>query len=90
MTALLFLVLIGGLLLFAAFNFPKRANWARVVCWVFCGLAALGLVLQFVQPAPIWYRLPGIVSGLVAIAIIVLLARPDANAWFSQRPAAAR
>lgn len=45
-------------------------------------LNLLGIVVAFAQPAPIWYELLGIVAGLPALGILVLLYRKDANAFF--------
>lgn len=86
MVALLSLILVGGLLLASALNFPKRAGWARIVALVFGVLGTLGGILTLIQPAPIWYRLIQILAGLIALGIVVTLLQGDSNRWFSKRP----
>lgn len=76
------LIIFGGLLLLCAVYFSKGANWARIVATVFAALSVIGSLLVFVQPAPTWYKLLGILSGLIALGIIVMLYRPDANQFF--------
>ena len=76
------LVIFGGLLLLCAVFIARRANWARIVATVLAALNVLGMLLAFVQPSPVWYKLGGIVAGLISLAIIVLLYRSDSNEFF--------
>lgn len=83
--------IVGSLVFFAisaaiqvAFFFllRKGANWARIVYVVLTGLSLLySLFSVFGQP--ILLLLLGLVSIALSIAIIVLLFRPDSNAFFS-------
>lgn len=84
--ALFSLVIVGGLLLASALNFPKRAGWARIVALVFGVLGVLGGLLTLIQPAPIWYKLIQILAGLIALGIVVTLLQGESNRWFSKRP----
>ena len=82
------LVIFGGLLLLAAPFVPRAAGWARLVATVIAVLNALGLVVVLIQPAPAWYKLFGLATGLPALGILVLLYRADENAFFRRsRPA---
>lgn len=76
------LVIFGILLLVTAAFVRKGAGWARIVATVIAALNLLNLVVVIAQPAPIWYRLLGVVVALLALGILVLLYRPDANAFF--------
>jgi hypothetical protein len=80
--ALISLVVFGGLLLLAALFVPKAAGWARIVATVIAAFNLLGLAVVVGQPAPVWYKLFGIAAGLLALGIVVLLYRSDANAFF--------
>lgn len=80
--ALASLVVFGGLLLLATVFVRRGARWARVVATVIAALNLLGTVVAFAQPAPLWYKLLGIAAGVLALGILVLLYRPDANAFF--------
>jgi hypothetical protein len=60
-------------------------NWARVVTWVITGLgivSALASLGQTVAPAS---RLVGLVSGVLDVAIVVLLLQKPSNAFFKPR-----
>jgi len=57
-------------------------NWARVVTWVITGLgivSALASLGQTVAPAS---RVVGLVSGILDVAIVVLLLQKPSNAFF--------
>lgn len=57
-------------------------SWARIVTWVVAGLGLLGGVLGLFTTGTGPERAAVLVAVLVDTAIIVLLARPRANAWF--------
>lgn len=80
--AIISLVIFGGLLLLLAYFFSQGKSWARIVAVVVCVLGALGGLLSLFQPAPIWYQLLGVLAGLLSIAVIVFLFRPDSNEFF--------
>lgn len=76
-------------------------NWARIVVTVIAGLGLAGLAVGFavllvgiqgaattqvVRPNPVLY-LPGVVTGAVYVALLVLLWRPRASRWFTARTA---
>ena len=89
--AVISLLLFGGLLLLAALFVPKAAGWARIVATVIAAFNLLGLAVVVVQPAPVWYKVFGIAAGLLALGVVVLLYRSDANAFFRRtRPAELR
>jgi hypothetical protein len=69
------------------FQVRKGRNWARIVTWVLAGLGVLTLVGTAVGTEPAGARIFGVVGGLIDLAIIVLLARPESNQYFRSRPA---
>lgn len=80
--AIISLVLFGALLLLTVVFLRRGAGWARVVATVVAVLNLLGIVVVFAQPAPLWYKLLGLVAVALALGILVLLYRSDANAFF--------
>lgn len=76
------LVVFGALLLLTAAFVRRGAGWARVVATVIAALNLLNMVVVIAQPAPIWFRLLGIVGAVLALGILILLYRSDANAFF--------
>jgi len=83
------LVIFGGLLALCAVFLARGANWARIVATVIAALNVLGLVGVFVQPAPAWYKILGVLSGLLGLGLLVLLYRSDASAFFRGRDGSA-
>jgi cytochrome bd-type quinol oxidase subunit 2 len=69
-------------LLFLAFKVRAGANWARIVTWVFAGIGALGLLLTFTQTTTATNHAFTVVTGLINLAIIVLLATGESNRYF--------
>jgi hypothetical protein len=68
-----------------ALQVRKGKNWARVVTWVITGLgivSALASLGQTVAPAS---RVISLVSGLLDVAIVVLLLQKPSNAFFKPR-----
>lgn len=58
-------------------------QWARVVTWVLAGFGVFGLLFSFVSSAVPLSRAISIASGLLDIAIIVLLALRASSAYFA-------
>jgi hypothetical protein len=71
---------------FLAFQVRKGAPWARITTWVIAGLGILGALLSFGQPDPPLSRVLGVLVGIIDVAVVVLLARRDSNAFFKNRP----
>lgn len=82
-TAVIGLVIFGALMLLLAYFFTKGKNWARITAIVICALGVLGGLVSLLQPAPLWYQLLGVVSGLLSLGVIVMLLRGDARAFYS-------
>ena len=62
----------------------KGHNWARIVYTLLAALAALGSVFGFASQ-PIVLTVISLLSLLLTIVAVVMLFRPDANAWFKAR-----
>jgi glucose-6-phosphate-specific signal transduction histidine kinase len=77
------LVIFGGLMLLTAYFFTKGKSWARITAIVICVLGVLVGLVSFLQPAPVWYQLLGVLSGLLSLGVIVMLLRADARAFSS-------
>lgn len=71
--------------LLLALRVRKGKNWARIVAWVMTGLLVLSALSSFAQPAAVLSRSLSLVGGALDIAIIVLLAGKDSNAYFRRR-----
>jgi hypothetical protein len=85
------LVIFGILLVLTTVFVSRGARWARVVATVVAALNLLNVVVVIAQPAPIWYKLLGLVIAVLALGVLVLLYRSDANAFFrraKEQPAA--
>jgi hypothetical protein len=67
---------------FLAFRVRTGASWARIVTWVIAGLGILGALLSLGEPDPPLSRALGIVVGIIDVAVVVLLARPESNRFF--------
>jgi hypothetical protein len=76
------LVIFGILLLVTAVYLRRGARWARLVATVVAVLNLLNILIVIAQPAPIWYKLLGVIVSLLALGILVLLYRSGANAFF--------
>jgi hypothetical protein len=81
------LLAVGLWVLNAVFN-AKGKQWARILATVLGGLNIVFTLIGFVQPAPMLSRILSIVSMLLALAIVVLLWRPENKPFYSpQAPA---
>ncbi len=67
---------------FLAFQVRKGASWARIVTWVIAGLGILGALLSLGEPDPPLSRALGVVVGMIDVAVVILLARPESNRFF--------
>jgi hypothetical protein len=65
-----------------AMQVRKGKNWARIVTWVFAGLGVLGSLGSIVQVAPPLSHVVSIVTGLLDLAVIILLAQRSSNEYF--------
>lgn len=79
-------VLFAAFYLFLAWKVYAGKNWARITTWVFCGLAILGTVFEFAQPSTGATEALGVVEGLIAVAIVILLALRLSNDYFRKPP----
>ncbi len=81
------LIAVGLWVLNAVFN-AKGAQWARILATVLGGLNIVFTLIGFVQPAPMLSRILSVVGLLLAIAIVVLLWRPENKPFYApQAPA---
>jgi hypothetical protein len=68
-----------------ALQVGKGKNWARIVTWVIAGLGVLALGATLGGNATGLSKGLGVVSGLIDLAIIVLLLLAPSNAYFRRR-----
>jgi hypothetical protein len=83
--AVVFAVVFVVLYLLLAMQVGKGKNWARIVTWVIAGIGVAGLLSSLAQTAPPLSHILSIVSGLIDIAIIVLLIRANGTGFFRKR-----
>jgi hypothetical protein len=83
--AVVFAVVFVILYLLLAMQVGKGKNWARIVTWVIAGLGVAGLLSSLAQTAPPLSHILSIVTGLIDIAIIVLLVRANGTGFFRKR-----
>jgi hypothetical protein len=76
--ALIFLVLYVLL----AMQVRKGKNWARIVTWVFAGLGVIGSLGSLFQVAAPLSHVVSVVTGILDLAVIVLLAQQPSNDYF--------
>ena len=78
------LVIGVGIAVLFAYFIGKGANWARVVYTI---LSVLGLLFSLfgLFSLPVVPLLLGLVGIVLTVAVLVLLYRPDSNAWFAAR-----
>lgn len=75
-------VVLAVLFVLLALRVLHGRGWARMVTWVVAGLGLLGGVLALFATGTGPEKAVVLVAVLVDTAIIVLLARPQANAYF--------
>jgi len=73
------------LFILLALQVRKGKNWARVVTWVITGLGIISALASLGQTVAAASRVVGLVSGLLDIAIVVLLLQKPSNAFFKPR-----
>ncbi len=76
-------VVIAVLFVLLALRVLHGRSWARIVTWVVAGLGVLGGLLALFATGTDVEKAVVAVGLLVDIAIVVLLALPRANSWFS-------
>lgn len=75
------------LYLLLAFQVRKGKNWARIVTIVLTILGVLSALASFAQAGNGLTHLVTVVSGLLDLAILILLLLPASRPFFSRRPA---
>jgi len=70
-----------------ALQVRKGRNWARIVTWVVAGLGVLGGLASLAGTGTAIGKVLAVVVLVLDIAIIALLARPAASAYFRARSA---
>ena len=70
--------------IFLATQVAKGKNWARIVTWVLSALGVLAVFGAFANTTALT-KIVDVVSGLTAIAIIILLAMAPSNQYFAQQ-----
>jgi hypothetical protein len=82
-TAVVFGLLFAVLYLLLAWQVRKGKNWARITTWVLAGLGVLGGLLGLLGNGTGLEKGLNVIQLLIAIGIIVLLARKPANEYFA-------
>lgn len=72
-----------------ALQVRKGKNWARVVTWVITGLGIINALASLGQTLAAASRVVGLVSGVLDVAIVMLLLQRSSNEFFKP-PAQAR
>ncbi len=80
-SSLVFGLVIAGLYLVMAWFAWKGANWARIVLWVFGGIALLLGLLGLASSSGV-LALLGVLQLAALVAGVVLLALKPSNAWY--------
>jgi hypothetical protein len=78
------LIISVGISSLLAIFIGKGANWARIVYTVLAVLAVLGTVFGFASQ-PVVLTVLSLISILLTIVAVVMLFRPESNAWFRAR-----
>ncbi len=78
-------IVILALLVLLAFKLRRGRNWARIVTWIIAGLGVLFAVSSLAQPGTSGSRLLTLISGLIDVAIIVLLMQRSSSEFFRRR-----
>jgi len=68
-----------------ALQVQKGKNWARIVTWILAALGVLGALASLAQTTTGGSRVLSLISGVLDVAIIILLAQKVSNAYF-RRP----
>ena len=81
--ALISFVIFGALSVLLAQLFLRGSNGARWIAIVLGVLGGLGGILALAAAAPVWYQALGVLSGVISLAIVFYLLRPDAKAFYA-------
>jgi hypothetical protein len=84
-TIVVFGIIFIVLFVLLALQVRKGKNWARVVTWVITGLGIISALASLGQSVSAASRVVGLVSGLLDVAIVVLLMQKPSNAFFKPR-----
>jgi O-antigen/teichoic acid export membrane protein len=84
--AIVFGIIFIVLYVLLALQVRKGKNWARIVTWVVAGLGVLSALGSLAQPEPALSRVIGLLSGVIDIAIIILLAQGASSQYFRRIP----
>jgi len=68
-----------------ALQVQKGKNWARIVTWILAALGVLGALASLAQTTTGGSRVLSLISGVLDVAIIILLAQKVSTAYF-RRP----
>jgi len=68
-----------------ALQVQKGKNWARIVTWILAALGVLGALASLAQTTTGGSRILSLISGVLDLAIIILLAQKVSTAYF-RRP----
>ena len=68
-----------------AVQVARGRNWARIVTWIVSALGVLGLLSVFGESSG-GTKIVSVISGLLAVGIIVLLALAPSNQYFAAGP----
>jgi hypothetical protein len=81
--ALVLTLVVVVLLVASVLAFPRGHSWARLAVIVWSVITAVQSATSLVVTGvPWWYLLSAALSVACAVAIVVLLLRPSARAWF--------
>jgi hypothetical protein len=78
-------IVIIGLFVLLAFKLRRGRNWARIVTWIIAGLGVVFALSSLVQPGTSGSRLLTLISGLIDVAVIVLLLQRPSSEFFRHR-----
>jgi hypothetical protein len=78
-------IIVIVLFVLLALQVRKGKNWARIVTWILSGLGILSALGSLGQSVAAASRAVSLVSGLLDVAIVVLLMQKPSNAFFKPR-----
>lgn len=87
-TAVVTGVVIGIILLvlfvLLALQVRKGKNWARIVTWIFSGLAVIGAVVNIFSPNPFLAKIISAINVAAYLGVIIFLAAGASSAYFER------
>jgi hypothetical protein len=84
-TIVVFGVIIIVLFVLLALQVGKGKQWARVITWILSGLGIISALASLGQNVAAASRAVSLLSGLLDVAIVVLLLQKPSNAYFKPR-----